>query len=103
LSDLDRCAIDTVRVLAMDTVQKAGNGHLGTAMSLAPTAYLLFQSGCATTPGDPNRVGRDRFVLSMGHSSLTWYIQLFVGFWLLLIHVHERPGRRSRGLWRFAG
>jgi transketolase len=78
MSELDRRAIDTVRVLAMDAVQKAGNGHPGTAMSMAPTAYLLFQKWLRHDPSDPNWVGRDRFVLSMGHSSLTLYIQLFL-------------------------
>jgi transketolase len=76
--DLDRRAIDTIRVLAMDAVQKVGNGHPGTAMSLAPTAYLLFQKWLRHDPTDPHWVGRDRFVLSMGHSSLTLYIQLFL-------------------------
>ena len=75
---LDRRAIDTVRVLAMDAVQKAGNGHPGTAMSVGPTAYLLFQKWLRHDPGDPDWAGRDRFVLSMGHSSLTLYIQLFL-------------------------
>ncbi|WP_435809273.1 transketolase [Streptomyces longwoodensis] len=78
MGDLDRRAIDTVRVLAMDAVQKTGNGHPGTAMSMAPTAYLLFQKWLRHDPADPNWVGRDRFVLSMGHSSLTLYIQLFL-------------------------
>jgi transketolase len=78
MGELDRRAIDTVRVLAMDSVQKAGNGHPGTAMSMAPTAYLLFQKWLRHDPGDPNWTGRDRFVLSMGHSSLTLYIQLFL-------------------------
>jgi transketolase len=76
--DLDRRAIDTARVLAMDAVQKVGNGHPGTAMSMAPTAYLLFQKWLRHDPSDPNWVGRDRFVLSMGHSSLTLYIQLYL-------------------------
>ena len=76
--ELDRRAIDTVRVLAMDAVQKVGNGHPGTAMSMAPTAYLLFQKWLKHDPSDPNWVGRDRFVLSMGHSSLTLYIQLYL-------------------------
>jgi transketolase len=67
-----------VRVLAMDAVQKAGNGHPGTAMSMGPTAYLLFQKWLRHDPGDPRWAGRDRFVLSMGHSSLTLYIQLFL-------------------------
>jgi transketolase len=76
--ELDRRAIDTVRVLAMDAVQKVGNGHPGTAMSMAPTAYLLFQKWLRHDPTDPNWTGRDRFVLSMGHSSLTLYIQLYL-------------------------
>jgi transketolase len=76
--ELDRRAIDTVRVLAMDAVQKVGNGHPGTAMSMAPTAYLLFQKWLRHDPSDANWVGRDRFVLSMGHSSLTLYIQLYL-------------------------
>src|SRR4051794_19270860 len=76
--DLDRRAIDTVRVLAMDAVQKVGNGHPGTAMSMGPTAYLLFQKWLRHDPSDANWVGRDRFVLSMGHSSLTLYIQLYL-------------------------
>ena len=62
----------------MDAVQKVGNGHPGTAMSMAPTAYLLFQKWLRHDPADPNWVGRDRFVLSMGHSSLTLYIQLYL-------------------------
>ena len=77
-SDLDRKAVDTVRVLAMDAVQKVGNGHPGTAMSLAPAAYLLFQRYLRHDPTDPGWTGRDRFVLSAGHSSLTLYIQLYL-------------------------
>jgi transketolase len=73
----DKRAVDLVRVLAMDAVQKAGNGHPGTAMSLAPAAYLLYQRVMRHDPGDPTWVGRDRFVLSCGHSSLTLYIQLY--------------------------
>ena len=76
--ELDRRAVDTARVLAMDAVQKVGNGHPGTAMSLAPAAYLLFQRWLRHDPTDPNWVGRDRFVLSLGHSSLTLYIQLYL-------------------------
>jgi transketolase len=75
----DDLAVDTVRVLAMDAVQKVGNGHPGTAMSLAPAAYLLFQKVMRHDPADPNWIARDRFVLSAGHSSLTLYIQLFLG------------------------
>jgi transketolase len=77
-TDLDQRAVDTCRVLAMDAVQKAGNGHPGTAMSLAPAAYLLFQRHLRHDPADPNWIARDRFVLSMGHSSLTLYLQLFL-------------------------
>ncbi|MFI5894812.1 transketolase [Actinoplanes sp. NPDC051513] len=77
-SDLDRKAVDTVRVLAMDAVEKAGNGHPGTAMSLAPAAYLLFNRIMRHDPTDPHWAGRDRFVLSCGHSSLTLYIQLYL-------------------------
>ncbi|MGK5114492.1 MULTISPECIES: transketolase [unclassified Geodermatophilus] len=76
--DMDRRVIDTARVLAMDAVQKVGNGHPGTAMSMAPTAYLLFHKWLRHDPTDPNWAGRDRFVLSMGHSSLTLYVQLFL-------------------------
>jgi transketolase len=78
-TDLDQKAVDTVRVLAMDAVQKVGNGHPGTAMSLAPAAYLLFQKVMRHDPADPNWIARDRFVLSAGHSSLTLYLQLFLG------------------------
>jgi transketolase len=78
-SDLDHRAVDTVRTLAMDAVQKVGNGHPGTAMSLAPAAYMLFQKVMRHDPADPSWVGRDRFVLSAGHSSLTLYIQLYLG------------------------
>src|SRR5688500_19075322 len=63
----------------MDAVQKVGNGHPGTAMSLAPAAYLLFQKVMRHDPADPNWIARDRFVLSAGHSSLTLYLQLFLG------------------------
>ncbi|MEJ3654932.1 transketolase [Actinomycetes bacterium KLBMP 9759] len=77
-SDLDRRAVDTVRVLAADAVQKVGNGHPGTAMSLAPLAYTLFQRVMRHDPSDADWIGRDRFVLSAGHSSLTLYIQLFL-------------------------
>jgi transketolase len=65
----------------MDAVQKVGNGHPGTAMSLAPAAYLLFQKVMRHNPADPDWSGRDRFVLSCGHSSLTLYIQLYLGGW----------------------
>jgi transketolase len=71
-------AVDTVRILAADAVQKVGNGHPGTAMSLAPLAYLLFHDVMRHDPNDVNWLGRDRFVLSCGHSSLTLYIQLYL-------------------------
>jgi len=80
-TDVDDVAVDTVRTLAMDAVQKVGNGHPGTAMSLAPAAYLLFQKVMRHNPADPDWLGRDRFVLSCGHSSLTLYIQLYLGGW----------------------
>ncbi|MBN9607005.1 MAG: transketolase [Actinomycetales bacterium] len=76
---LDDKAVDTVRVLAADAVQKVGNGHPGTAMSLAPLAYLLFQKVMKRDPADHSWLGRDRFILSAGHSSLTQYIQLYLG------------------------
>jgi transketolase len=74
---LDQRAVDTARVLAADAVQKVGNGHPGTAMSLAPAAYLLFQKIMRHDPSDPQWTGRDRFVLSAGHTSLTLYTQLY--------------------------
>ena len=74
---LDDRAVALARALAMDAVQKAGHGHPGTAMSLAPVAYNLFQNHLVHDPADPNWLGRDRFILSCGHSSLTLYIQLF--------------------------
>ena len=77
-SSLDDQAVVVSRALAMDAVQKVGNGHPGTAMSLAPVAYTLFQRILKHDPSDPNWLGRDRFVLSAGHSSLTLYIQLFL-------------------------
>jgi transketolase len=84
-TELDRRTVDTVRVLAMDAVQKVGNGHPGTAMSLAPAATLLFQKHLRHDPSDAQWVGRDRFVLSPGHSSLTLYIQLYLsGYGLAL-------------------
>ncbi|GGZ66148.1 MULTISPECIES: transketolase [Streptomyces rochei group] len=84
-TELDQRAVDTARVLAADAVQKVGNGHPGTAMSLAPAAYTLFQKVMRHDPADANWVGRDRFVLSAGHSSLTLYTQLYlIGFGLEL-------------------
>ncbi|MFE1379623.1 transketolase [Streptomyces sp. NPDC058740] len=78
-TELDQRAVDTARILAADAVQKVGNGHPGTAMSLAPAAYTLFQKVMRHDPADPEWVGRDRFVLSAGHSSLTLYTQLYLG------------------------
>jgi transketolase len=77
-TDLDKRAVDTARVLAADAVQNVGNGHPGTAMSLAPLAYTLFQRVLRHDPADADWIGRDRFVLSAGHSSLTLYVQLFL-------------------------
>lgn len=76
-NELDDRAITYARALAMDAVQKVGNGHPGTAMALAPVAYTLFQRHLRHDPSDPAWIGRDRFILSCGHSSLTLYIQLF--------------------------
>lgn len=78
-SENDRIAVDTARLLAADAVEKVGNGHPGTAMSLAPVAYLLYQKVMRHDPTDPQWLGRDRFILSAGHSSLTQYVQLFLG------------------------
>ncbi|CAN5174573.1 transketolase [soil metagenome] len=76
---IDDKAVDTARILAADAVEKVGNGHPGTAMSLAPAAYLLFQKVMRRDPSDNEWIGRDRFILSVGHSSLTQYIQLYYG------------------------
>ncbi|WNI15026.1 transketolase [Actinacidiphila sp. ITFR-21] len=105
-TDLDKRAVDTARVLAMDSVQKVGNGHPGTAMSLAPAAYVLFQKILRHDPSDPDWVGRDRFVLSAGHSSLTLYTQLyFAGYGLELADLEafrtwgsRTPGHPEHGL-----
>jgi transketolase len=77
-SPTDARTVDLIRVLAMDAVQQAGSGHPGTAMSLAPAAYVLFQRILRHDPADSHWLGRDRFVLSCGHSSLTLYIQLYL-------------------------
>jgi transketolase len=77
-TDLDTKAVDTARLLAADAVQKVGNGHPGTAMSLAPLAYLLYQRIMRHDPTDPYWIGRDRFIMSNGHASLTQYCQLFL-------------------------
>ena len=78
-NEIDDLAVKTAKVLAADAVEKVGNGHPGTAISLAPAAYLLFQKVMRHDPQDDRWVGRDRFVLSVGHSSLTLYNQLFLG------------------------
>jgi transketolase len=104
-SDLDKTAVDVVRALAMDAVEAAGSGHPGTAMSLAPAAYLLFQRLLRHDPTEPAWIGRDRFVLSCGHSSLTLYIQLYLsGYGLTLEDIeHYRqwgsltPGHPEHG------
>ncbi|PJN21658.1 transketolase [Kitasatospora sp. CB02891] len=99
-SELDQRAVDTARVLAMDAVQKVGNGHPGTAMSLAPAAYLIFQRFLRHDPTDPTWAGRDRFVLSPGHTSLTLYTQLFLsGYGLSLddLKAFRVAGSRTPG------
>jgi transketolase len=96
----DERAVDLVRVLAMDAVERAGSGHPGTAMSLAPAAYLLYQRILRHDPADPKWLGRDRFVLSAGHSSLTLYLQLYLsGYGLALEDVkqYRRWGSRTPG------
>jgi transketolase len=102
----DERAVNLIRVLAMDSVQKAGSGHPGTAMSLAPAAYLLFQRLLRHDPDDPQWPGRDRFVLSCGHSSLTLYIQLYLAGYGLTLDDLQRlrtwgsitPGHPEHGL-----
>lgn len=78
-NELDARAVDTARILAADAVEKVGNGHPGTAISLAPVAYLLYQKVMRHDPADCKWIGRDRFILSVGHSSLTQYVQLYLG------------------------
>ncbi len=78
-NELDDLAVKTAKVLAADAVEKVGNGHPGTAISLAPAAYLLFQKVMRHDPSDDRWLGRDRFILSAGHSSLTLYTQLYLG------------------------
>ncbi|WP_405482511.1 transketolase [Streptomyces sp. NBC_00009] len=104
-SDLDRRAVDTARLLAADAVQRVGNGHPGTAMSLAPAAYTLFQKVMRHDPADPEWTGRDRFVLSPGHTSLTLYTQLFLSGYELELddlkafrtHGSKTPGHPEYG------
>jgi transketolase len=76
---IDRKAVDTARVLAADSVESAGNGHPGTAMSLAPAAYLLFQKVMRRDPSDSTWIGRDRFILSAGHASILQYVEFYLG------------------------
>lgn len=96
-SELDQRAVDVVRALAMDAVEEAGNGHPGTAMSLAPAAYLLYQHIMRHDPSAPEWPGRDRFVLSAGHSSLTQYIQLYLsGYGLELDELRQLRQWNSR-------
>jgi len=99
-SQTDARVVDLIRVLAMDAVEQAGSGHPGTAMSLAPAAYLLFQRFLRHDPADAGWIGRDRFVLSCGHSSLTLYIQLYLsGYGLTLddIRAYRTWGSRTPG------
>jgi transketolase len=99
-SEVDVRAVDTVRLLAADAVQKVGNGHPGTAMSLAPLAYLLFQQVLNHDPADDQWLGRDRFVLSCGHTSLTLYIQLYLaGYGLQLedLEAYRTWGSKTPG------
>jgi transketolase len=104
-TDLDTKVVDTIRVLAADAVQRCGSGHPGTAMSLAPLAHTLFQRVMRHDPADPDWVGRDRFVLSVGHSSLTLYLQLFLtGYGLELSDIErlrtwdsKTPGHPEHG------
>ncbi|GAA3532552.1 transketolase [Amycolatopsis ultiminotia] len=99
-TDIDTRAVDTVRVLAADAVERCGSGHPGTAMSLAPLAYTLFQRTLRHDPADPEWPARDRFVLSAGHSSLTLYIQLYLaGFGLELADLEQlrRWGSKTPG------
>src|SRR3954447_7749967 len=99
-TETDARAVDVIRGLAMDAVEAAGSGHPGTAMSLAPAAYLLFPRLLRHDPTDPTWLGRDRFVLSCGHSSLTLYIQLFLsGYGLTLddLKLLRQGGSRTPG------
>ncbi|MGW2550751.1 transketolase [Streptomyces sp. NPDC001635] len=104
-TDLDRRAVDTARILAADAVQEVGNGHPGTAMSLAPAAYTIFQKVMRHDPADPEWTGRDRFVLSPGHTSLTLYTQLFLSGYELELddlkafrtHGSKTPGHPEYG------
>ncbi|WP_329415308.1 transketolase [Streptomyces sp. NBC_00704] len=104
-TDIDRRAVDTARLLAADAVQQVGNGHPGTAMSLAPVAYTIFQKVMRHDPADPEWTGRDRFVLSPGHTSLTLYTQLYLSGYELELddlkrfrtHGSKTPGHPEYG------
>ncbi|MFH8973613.1 transketolase [Streptomyces sp. NPDC017890] len=104
-TELDRRAVDTARVLAADAVQRVGNGHPGTAMALAPAAYTIFQKLMRHDPADPEWTGRDRFVLSPGHTSLTLYTQLYLAGYELELddlkafrtHGSKTPGHPEYG------
>jgi len=99
-TELDRRAVDTARVLAADAVERCGSGHPGTAMSLAPIAYALFQRVLRHDPSDPHWIGRDRFVLSAGHAGLLLYTQLYLsGYGLELedLRALRRWGSRTPG------
>ncbi|MFH8496084.1 transketolase [Streptomyces coeruleorubidus] len=104
-TELDRRAVDTARLLAADAVQRVGNGHPGTAMSLAPAAYTIFQKVMRHDPADPEWTGRDRFVLSPGHTSLTLYTQLYLAGYELELddlkafrtHDSKTPGHPEYG------
>jgi transketolase len=104
-TELDRRAVDTARLLAADAVQRVGNGHPGTAMSLAPAAYTIFQKVMRHDPADPEWAGRDRFVLSPGHTSLTLYTQLYLSGYELELedlkafrtHGSKTPGHPEYG------
>ena len=105
-SEQDAKAVDTARVLAADAVEKVGNGHPGTAISLAPIAYLLYAKVMNVDPNEPRWLGRDRFVMSAGHSSMTQYAQLYLnGFGLELNDIESlrtwgslTPGHPEFGL-----
>jgi hypothetical protein len=96
-AEIDSRTVDTVRILAADAVQKVGNGHPGTAMSLAPLAYTLFQGQMRHDPTDVHWLGRGRFILSAGHSGLTLYLQLYRGgFGLELSDIQSLPTFKSK-------
>ena len=97
-SELDERAIKMAKVLSADAVQKAGHGHPGSPVSLAPIAYTLYQRFIKHDPNDPKWAGRDRFILSGGHASLTQYVQLyFSGYGVTLDDLKNfRGGKDTR-------